>query len=715
MGLIARKSGGVIPVLSGEEVTVPGIKSTISTLFCIDLLAVWLCATMGWKRKAKGAMATLQQVPEVLHRVLNDEAVESFSKNLAARTAHSYAAVVVDALHSTGTALETALKLEEASWTAIGKAVDYRDFSPHGLKEGSDETLVLVTATDEDRLSEALRVIRALYLAAVPFAVVTCPNGSQTEIEDYNPDQCAYLPKLTNKLQPFVDLVFYYRFAFYHGLAHGRSTEDFPRNRAKSITAGRTPTSKALTPAKELFELEQRDGLLFDASVPRAMLSRRSAWESETPRREEKTYYQGMRKLAEKIITKDPLKALLKAPFSEIPSLDRGSEETEIVFVPLDRAADGAVRNVTGQWGRYLDCTMKVVSPYESLAPYKEDVPVLFTASEPPDAAILSKQLDPLPQKRLWFGSALSRDGAVLFEQGLGYFPLRDEFLKGGEDDVLYAGLCFFLLKGFAKTQPSKTNTLERHFRKSALLIQKMLADGGLRRAALEAVRANATYRTAFFISHSAGTGLSWVRRFDAKGNLVTAWHVLGESVHGPLVTVDPRVERKFVPLLPGNDMAAAYGKKQISTWEERYLGGKPLGDFLGEAVRPAVRGPAPFFAEGNWYLPVLRDDYSGVEDNLIILDATSNRHFGRALDELATYGCRYARMIVISQEAFLNGPGKDPFVHYPISHLISLPPLNQEGSKVPLSGLVLPFALNLLATAMAAGSEELVQGVMRS
>jgi len=707
MGLIARKSGGVIPVLSGEEVTVPGIKSTICTLFCIDLLTLWLCATMGRKEKAKRVMATLQHVPEVLAQVLNDDAVERFSRNLASRSAQSYAAVVIDALYSTGTALETALKLEEASWTAIGKPLDYSDLSPHGLRKGLDENLVIVNATDEARLSEGLRVIKALYLAGVPFAVVTCANGSQTEIEDYNPDQCVYLPNLTNKLQPFVDLVFYYRFAFYHGLAHGRSTEDFPRNRAKSITAARTPPSQGLTPAKELFELEQRDSLLSDAPVPRAALSRRSVWERETRHIEEKTYYQGMRKLAEKMSTKDPLRSLLKAPVLEGPALDGGPEETEILFVPLDRAADGAARNVASQWGRYLTCTMKVASPYEPLTPFKEDVPVIFLASQDPDEGILSNLLESLPQKRLWFGSDLPGDTAGVFERGLGYFPVRDDIVKGGEDDLLYAGLCFLLMKAFAKTQPSKIRTLESHFKKSALLIQRMLADDELRRSALEAINANATYRTAFFIGHSAGTGLSWVRRFDEKGNFITAWHLLGESVHGPLVTVDPQVEHKFVQLLPRNRMVATYGKKLVLAWEKQYLGGKGINRFLEASTLPSAHVPGPFFAEGNWYLPVLRDDYNGVQDNLIIVDATSNRHFGRALDELATYGCRYARMIVIAQEAFRNGPGKDPFVHYPISHLIVLPSLNQEGGRVPVSGLILPFALNLLATAMAAASEE--------
>ncbi|MEJ2723999.1 MAG: SIS domain-containing protein [Deltaproteobacteria bacterium] len=707
MGLVARKSGGVIPVLSGEEVTVSGIKSTICTLFCIDLLALWLCAAMGRKEKAKRGMATLRQIPEVLTQVLKDEAVEGFARNLASRSARSYAAVVFDALHSTGTALEAALKLEEASWTTIGKALDYRDFSLHGLKKGLDENLVLVNATDESRLSEGLRVVRALYLAGVPFAVVTSANGSQTEFEDYSPDQCVYLPKLADKLQPFVDLVFYYRFAFYHGLAHGRSTEDFPRNRAKSITAGRTPPSRSLSRAKELFELEQRESLISEALSPRSALSRRSTWESETPHINEKTYYHGMRKLAEKISAKDPLRSLLKGAFLGAPALDGASDETEILFVPLDRAAEGAARNVAGQWSRYLDCTMNIASPCEPLAPFLQGVSVIFLASVQPDEAVLSKVLDPLPPKRLWFGSDLPRETARAFEDGLGYFPLREDIVKGGEDDLLYAALCFFLLKAFAQTQPSKISTLERHFKKSALLIQKMLADGDLRRSALDAIQANASYKTAFFISHSPGTGLSWVRRFDEKGNLMTARHLLGESVHGPLVTVDPQVERKFVQILPRDRMISTYGKKQISKWEKRYLNGGTFDGFLAGGLRPAAHSPAPFFAQGNWYLPVLQNDYTGVEDNLIIVDATSSRHFGRALDELATYGCRYARMIVITQEALLNGPGKDPFVHYPISHRVILPSLNQERGKVPVSGLVLPFALNLLAAAMAAASED--------
>ena len=110
-----------------------------------------------------------------------------------------------------------------------------------------------------------------------------------------------------------------------------------------------------------------------------------------------------------------------------------------------------------------------------------------------------------------------------------------------------------------------------------------------------------------------------------------------------------------------------------------------------------------PFFAEGNWYFPVLRDDYDTSEDNLIIIDATSQRHMEQAQDELATFGCRYSRMIVLTQEAFF-GPGtKISLFKYPISHLIMMPPLFKKGNEaIPVKGMLLPLALSLLASAMA-------------
>jgi hypothetical protein len=215
---------------------------------------------------------------------------------------------------------------------------------------------------------------------------------------------------------------------------------------------------------------------------------------------------------------------------------------------------------------------------------------------------------------------------------------------------------------------------------------------------------ANRTYETAYFLEPPAGTGLAWVNRFDETGCLLMEHHLFGESVHGPVVTVDPGVEEKFVRLTRRSEMVPIYGEEQVSAWEERYLAGSNTDLFLEKPSSSASYGcESPFFAEGRWSLPVLRPDYDGAYDNLIIVDATAERHFDEALDELATYGCRYARIIVISQEAFRNEPEKKALYKYPISHLLLLPALEVGGNKIPISMILLPFAMNLVALGMAA------------
>jgi hypothetical protein len=137
-------------------------------------------------------------------------------------------------------------------------------------------------------------------------------------------------------------------------------------------------------------------------------------------------------------------------------------------------------------------------------------------------------------------------------------------------------------------------------------------------------------------------------------------------------------------------------------------LKGKTTDIFLNQPPRDlSFRAETPFFAEGYWYFPELRTDYDAAQDNLIIVDATSDRYFSQALDELANYGCRYARIIVISQEAFRNDPGKRALYRYPISRLLFMPSLEGQGEKIPISELHLPFAMNLMGVAMAAATAE--------
>jgi len=712
MALIASKSGGVITALSGEEVTISGIKSTVCMLFCLELFCVWLASQLGHEKEALDFLKRLLELPEIISHVLGDKKITAFCKSLASKSAQSYASMIFDATLSTGTGREVALKLEENTWTAISKSLDYRDLSLYALKKDLNETLILVNATSKARLKEALGIMKRLYRAGVPFAAVSYVNREQDEIELYSQEKNLFLPKIEDAIQPFIDLVFYYLFAFHYGMSHGRSIGEFPRNRVKSVTIGKSRPKKTLTPAGELHLLEQKNSLLLKEVSQSEWISKENVWEKKASRNWEKNYYREMHQLARMFHEDNPLQGLLKIVPKNFEGLTRTifediSEEGEIIFAPLDRVADAAARNVASQWGKVLGCSIRVASPREPLSHFQDDALFILVASKTLKGRLLTKLMQKMPSQCLWFGPEIPEKAAQIFNRSLGYFALKDNFASC-KSDVLYAGLGFLFINAWKGKALAKAEIVEKHFRRGADIIQLILDNVSLKKTILEVMAENSTYKTTFFIGHYIGTGLGWVDRFDQAGHFVTEWHPFGESAHGPLVTVDNRVEKKFVKLRARNQMVSIYSEELVSKWEYRYLKGKTTDIFLNQPPRDlSFRAETPFFAEGHWYFPELRTDYDAAQDNLIIVDATSDRYFSQALDELANYGCRYARIIVISQEAFRNDPEKRALYRYPISRLIFMPSLEGQGEKIPISELHLPFAMNLMGVAMAAATAE--------
>jgi hypothetical protein len=268
----------------------------------------------------------------------------------------------------------------------------------------------------------------------------------------------------------------------------------------------------------------------------------------------------------------------------------------------------------------------------------------------------------------------------------------------------LYAGLNHLLILAWKTIRPARAAILQKHFQQSGRVITSLLNNPSLMQSITDAMTLNAAYKSAFYIEPPVGNGAIWLSRFDQTREMLLERHIFGESAHGPLVTVDHHVDRKFVRLDDRTHMIGSVGADRLSAWEKKYLGGCSVDVFLKDPP-PEVpyRIDAPFFAEGSWYLPELRKEYDTGLDNLIIVDATSERYFSQALDELATYSCRYARLIVISQEAFRKDPAKSSLYRYPISHLISIPAVpGPDGDVLPVSEYLLPFALNLIAAAMA-------------
>jgi glucosamine 6-phosphate synthetase-like amidotransferase/phosphosugar isomerase protein len=711
MALIATKSGGVITTLSGEEVTISGIKSTMCMLFCLKLFFIWLASQLGHEKNALMFLKRLYELPNIISDVLNDENILAFCKSLASKSSHSYASMIFDATLSTGTGREVGLKLEENTWTAISKSLDYRDLSLYPLKKDLNEILTIVNATSKARLKESLGIMKRLYRAGIPFAVVSYVTREQSEIERYSQGQFLCLPKIEDTLQPLIDLVFYYLFAFHYGMAHGRAIGEFPRNRVKSVTLGRSRPKKMLTPAGELHLLEENNNLLIKRESKGTRIAKQNAWERKASLRWEKKYYREMHQLAGIFHEDNPLQSMLKIGPKNLKGLTRAifediAEEGEIIFAPLDRGADTAARNVVSQWGKVLGCSMRVAAPREPLSHFQDDALFILVASKTLKGRLLTKLMQNMPSQCLWFGPQIPEKAAQIFnDRSLGYFALHDT-LASCKSQVLYAALSYLFINAWKEKAPAKAEIVEKHFRMGTDIIQLILDDLTLKKTIMEVMNENSTYKTAFFIGPYIGTGLGWVDRFNQAGHCAMEWHTFGESVHGPLVTVDPRVDNKFVRLRSNDQMISLYGEEQVLQWSNQYLGGKNIDTFLDQPPRDlSFRAETPFFAEGHWYFPELQTGYDTAQDNLIIVDATSERYFSQALDELANYGCRYARIIVISQEPFRNDPKKRALYKYPISHLLFLPSLEGQGEKIPISEFHLPFAINLMGVAMAAAT----------
>ncbi|MFP3870736.1 MAG: hypothetical protein ACLFVT_07675, partial [Syntrophobacteria bacterium] len=612
--------------------------------------------------------------------------------------------LVIDALYSTGTGLEAAYKMEETSWTAVGRSLDYREILYESLEGNPGRDFIMLNATNEARLSEALEVMRGLSGRGIPFVSTGFVGKGQAEMEELNPERLILLPKVSDELQPFVDLVFYYLFAFHFGLAHGRTPEDFPRNRAKSVTAGRSPVIRGRTPAAEALELEAWGLQQVQPRVGRS--SAASLWEKEASG-DEAAYYESMRRLADSVEEPDPLESLVglnriererlsQALFYQVP------DDGEMLLVPFDRGAHAVSTTLSAHWSRLLGAGVRVVQPEDLAYYFSRDLVTFFLAARPPEEDFLSKLPGPGSCPSLYCGPEQGCSWASAEALPLGWVSLDSGFAPCTEE-ALYAAMSLLFIGSWVKRSWARASTAERHFRLCASAVRAVLESSPLRESLSLAVSENLSYQTAFFIGPPGGPGPSWVYRFDQTRRLVMESHLFGESVHGPLVTVDSRVKEKFVRLEERDRMVSKYGEELVKDWESRCLQGQSVDAFLSRLPGVVPSAPnSPFYAEEQWFLPFLRPDYNPGFDNLIILDATSSRFSAQLLDEMATYGCRHSRLVLITQEALETRPERRALYRYPIGHVLLLPSLDKEKGVVPIPELALPLAMNLLGRAAA-------------
>lgn len=721
MSLVVRKSGGVVPVFSGEEVTVSGVKSNLCMLTALALLSLHFVARLGYERKAATVTAKMKELPRILHEVLEDEALRSFCRQVSQTYQHSQCHLVIDAEHSVGTGAEIALKLEENSWTSMGKTVDYRDLELNLFKNWSGDNLVLVNATNRSRLQEAILCMEQLGEAGVSFVSVTFEHEALDAMRNLSQGECVQLPKVEDVLQPFVDLVFYYQLGLFYGLAHGRQTGDFPRNRAKSVTASRSRPQKTLSPALQIRYLKKiNESLALEAEGVQQMLQHletKAHWEERAFTTWERTYYRDMRWLGSVLAGEDPLSVLVASQSEHVHELaelvmDHLPVDGEIVLVPLDKGSVATARNVSQQWGPFLGCPLRVESPGGKIPKVSEEALVIIMAVSTPDDYLMEGITSEIPVHCLWFGSPIADRFARVFEGSMGCWCLQEQS-RSCEPEMLYAAVSLLMIEIWQTRDKVRADVLRSHFQLSGLVVDALLNDTRLRHSLDEAAQDNQGYSTGLFVGPASGKGLTWVTRFDMTGRLILEWYPFGESAHGPLVTVDSRVGEKFVPLRRRARMCEAYGEAAVQKWEMSFLQGQDVDSFLkSEPYQITETLVGPFYAQGQWFLPVLQPGYDLGNDNLIIIDGSSERYSGQAMDELSTFGCRFARTIVISQEAFKQAKKLEGLTAHPVSHVLLLPALGGGKGVQPVTEFLLPFAVNILGVGLAARTAEFDQGI---
>jgi len=715
MALVIRNSAGVIPVLSGEEVTITGVKSTLCMLFVLQLLCIHLAGELGHTEAAEQLIPEMKGLPQTLKGVLQDKKLGSLSREIAAKHADSAAHIVIDAHHSTGTGREIGFKLEESSWVSVGKTFDYRDLETNVFERSQGRFLAMVNATYRPRLEEAQRAMELLEEQGVAFWAITFEHERLQAMRDLSRERCIVLPKVNDLLQPHIDLVFSYQLGLHFGLAHGRKAGEFPRNRVKSVTASRSRPQRASSPAAAIKRLEQKNRS-WAGREPRSLdgLQHRLqeeafAWIEEAHQPWERRYYEDLVELCRHLAGPDPLQSLLRYVPDDFRSLaelvlDQLPVDGEIVFLPLDKGADATARSLAQQWSLYLRCPIRVDSPGSAIPRYPEGSLLILLASQEPEPFVLERLLAAMDRNILWFGPEIPDAFERVFNASMGCYTLKPGHLTCTQD-LLYAGLSLLFIRLWRTRNVERAGILETHFQLTGMLAAEMLQDGALRRSLERAIADNAGYKTGFFIGPGSGSGLAWVHRFDRNGRRVMEWYPFGESAHGPLVTVDNRAESKYVRLERRQQMASVYGEETVRGWEERFLEGQDVDSFLQAPERGAEGILSPFYAEGFWYVPVLRPDYDESEDNLIVVDASSERYLGQAVDELSTFGCRFARLTVISQRSFLEQGRLDSLADHPVSHLLLMPSPAGVGARESISEFLLPFALNILGVATAAMS----------
>ena len=708
LALIVRKSAGVIPILSGEEVTVAPLKSAICILLTLDLFCLYICElTSGTTEKVAGLVSEMKQLSVEIDTLLTNEKVVAFCQEAAKQTQNSNLHYIIDALHDVGSSKMGKLNLELNAWTSMGNAIDYSELDEFIQTPLADNDLILVNATNTRRLDKGLLFMAKLHEAGKRFFAVSYKNRERTQIQKYA-EKTVFLPKVSDYFQPLIDLPFMFLFGFYFGLARGRLSGQMPRNMTKSITAGRAKDCNVHLVSDILDDMDLKNKTSKD--LPDSLLSRADTpcWISLARNDLEQQYYTDLIKLCGAFHDSDPFSTFFSTQAGD--QLETVSklifkyleQDGIIIFVPMDKQAEAGCRNFIRLWERFFDTPLQVEFPEKLKGVSTEDSLVVAVASKPPDENALSMVSRHSHENLLWIGPNNGKKVYKAFSGSFGTYFFRDLVLSCQHEHVYFALSLFFSKVIFYKF-PDRSRRLNDHFKLFLPAVITTLDDEVLRQTIQTAINENQTYKKRLFITSMRGSCISWKHEFRNHKAQKFVSETFGVSAYSHLVMVDSLVEQKYVKLEPRHVMVQHYSERNICAWENRYLGGATVDAFLLESSMPfQADSVLPFIFKNEWYLPVLKPGYDKDQDCLVIIDGTSETHFDSVLDELATFGSRYARLVVISQKSFSFDTKLSALKKYPLSHVILVPGITTPDANAGvMSDYILPVVINIICSAM--------------
>lgn len=224
---IARETRGGVYNRAGAEICVASTKAFLSQLTVLTLMALRMAEKKS-SPTVKGIIKELDLLPEKIKKILRKS---NQIKEVAEKYSNSENLLYLGRGYNYPVALEGALKIKELAYVhAEGYAGGEMKHGPIALIEDGFPVVAIVT---KNRLYKKM-ISNIEEVRARGGRVLAIASSGDRQIKRIA-DDVIYVPRTVEQLEPLINTISLYLFAYYFAVARGEAI-DQPRNVAKSVT-----------------------------------------------------------------------------------------------------------------------------------------------------------------------------------------------------------------------------------------------------------------------------------------------------------------------------------------------------------------------------------------------------------------------------------------------------------------------------------------------